>query len=440
MTASRESGYARLWRALPRELGFTLASLPIVITSCVVLWTGLSLGVGLAIVWVGLPLLAVSLIIGRWFGSLEMTRLEAAGRPAIPRPDWNARATRPGLFGRFLHVAADGRYWLQALHGAVVNLVVGTVTWSIAITWISLVFGGLTYWFWGSFASTDLDPLKVGSTTVPWWSLYAAVGLIALLTLPIVLHALVLLHDVIARAMLGEWRVTALRRAAAAAEASRESAVLAEDRSLRRLERDIHDGPQQGLLRIQFDLASASRAMKPGDPAAALVEGALALTKETLHELRELSRGLAPPLLQDRGLVSAVTALAARSEVPVTATIELAGREASLVDVERSIYFVVAELLSNTAKHARASAVTLRLAVADQAPDAELKGPVLPGTVLPGTVLRVEIGDDGVGGASEIAGHGLDGIRQRIAGLRGEFRIDSPAGGPSRFVVVIPLR
>lgn len=417
MTTTRTSTYVRLWQGLLPELGFTLATLPIVVTSLAVLVTGLSAGVSLIVVWVGIPLLVFTLLAARWFGSLELRRLEAAGQPPIPRPDWHARPQRPGVTGRILHVITDGRYWVQALHGAVVNVALGIATWTIVITWIAVAVGGPTYWFWGRWAQSDI-PLP--SVTL------ALAGLLAIVTLPVVVHAMVLLHTVAARTMLGEWSGITLRRDAAAAEASRESAILAEDSSLRRLERDIHDGPQQGLLRIQFDLASAGRALQPSDDAFSLVEGALQLTRDTLRELRELSQGLAPPLLQDRGLASAITALAARSEVPVTTSLNFESSEKSLAEVERSVYFVISELLSNTAKHSHANAAKITVAVIAAGPGRR--------------ILRVEVADNGTGGASHQRGHGLEGIRQRIQGLRGTFVIDSPEGGPSLFTIEIPLR
>lgn len=417
MIANSTSTYLRLWQGLLPELGFTLATLPIVVTSLAVLVTGLSAGVGLIIVWVGIPLLVFTLLAARWFGSLELRRLEAAGRPPITRPDWRARPMRGGFMGRMLHVVTDGRYWIQALHGAVVNVALGIATWTIVIFWLSLAVGGPTYVVWGRWVESDV-PLPAVTL--------ALAGLLAIITLPVVVHTMVLLHDLAARTMLGEWRAITLRRDAAAAEASRESAILAEDSSLRRLERDIHDGPQQGLLRIQFDLASAGRALQPDDAALPLVEGALQVTRDTLRELRELSRGLAPPLLQDRGLVSAITALAARSEVPVTTDLDFDADDNSLGEIERSVYFVVSELLSNTAKHSSAKSARIAIAI------------ISIGSIR--RILRIEVADDGTGGATDQSGHGLEGIRQRIAGLRGSFVIDSPVGGPSVFTVEIPLR
>jgi signal transduction histidine kinase len=311
VTLKGRSNYLRLWRGLGRELACVLTALPIAIVTTVALWTGVGLGIGLTIVWLGIPVLVATLLVARWLGGIELQRLQLAGRPPIVRPTWSTKTSRPGLSGRVIRIVADSRYWVQALHGAVISLVLSVATWSVVVVWLALSLGGPTLWYWQRWV--PVEPAHSAA-------LYAVVGLFAIATLPYVVHATVLVHDFAARRMLGEWRVTALRRDAALSEASRASAILAEDSSLRRLERDIHDGPQQGLLRIQFDLASASRALEPQHPALPLVQSALRVAGDTLTELRELSRGLAPPLLQDRGLESAVRALAARSEVRVTTT------------------------------------------------------------------------------------------------------------------------
>jgi signal transduction histidine kinase len=417
VTATPVQFYLRLWRGLGKELGFTLVSLPVVVVSCAVLVTGVSLGVSLAVIYVGIPLLVFTLLAARWFAGLELWRLEKAGRPRVIRADWSGSPTRAGIGGRILHVIADPRYWIQALHGALVNPVLGIVTGCIGVSWLAVAVGGVSYWYWGRWAGVAVPD---ESMTVP------AAGLLAIITLPFTLHAMVLAHDIVAHWMLGEWQSTSLRRAAAASERSRQAAVLAEDYSLRRLERDIHDGPQQGLLRIQYDLASASRALEPDHAAANLVASALQVTKDTLHELRELSRGLAPPLLQDRGLVSAVRSLAARSEIPISTRLDVDQNEPGLGTIERSVYFVVSELFSNTTKHAGAKSASAALEIVQAGRGRR--------------VLHVVVEDDGVGGASVVPGHGLDGIKQRVSGLGGTLAITSPLGGPSRFVIEIPLR
>src|SRR5690606_40405777 len=134
-----------------------------------------------------------------------------------------------------------------------------------------------------------------------------------LLPLPFVPHALTWMHHAIARGMLAAFRSEELRVQMADLSASRSAAVAAEGTALRRLERDIHDGPQQRLVRLQMDLAAAERQMAT-DPESArrLLDEARQQSKEALEELRALSRGFAPPILLDRGLVAALESLAIR--------------------------------------------------------------------------------------------------------------------------------
>lgn len=427
------SRYGRSWRFLGRDLGYLLSALPIALVGFVVAVTLFSLGVSLAIVWIGVPILLAGLGFARGFASAELARLALAGHP-LPRPDWTATDPTASLWRRDVLILADGRPWLALLHVGVVNIALALATWSLTITWLATILGGLSYGFWAQFLPTDGEKVWLHTVVfralIPGYqpastfdgliagesALNLGFALIALLTLAPLLRGSVGLHAVAARALLGETRGAALARAAAA-EASRSAAILAEDAALRRLERDIHDGPQQALLRLQFDIASAERQLGPDDAhTRSLLVGALQLSKDTLDELREISQGLAPPLLQDRGLASAVRSLAGRSTVPVTTELELARPVPS--EVERSAYFVVAELLANVAKHAGARAVIVRLTDAD------------------GT-LEIAVSDDGVGGAHETPGHGLAGLHERVAGLRGTLQIGA---GPGTTVTVrIPL-
>ncbi|MCU1529893.1 MAG: hypothetical protein JWP75_3656 [Frondihabitans sp.] len=430
------TGYLKAWQRLPGELGFLLAALPVSIAAFATVWVVIAVGVGLSVLWIGIPIVIGALLVARRFGSFELHRLERAGRPPVERPDWSDGPEVPATerstsFARFRRRLSDGRSWLAFVHSAVVELALSCVTFTLAVPWVMLAVAGTTYPAWirlvpppdlsslGEISAENLGTVDLGVVAA------TAAGIIALITLPLVVHGLVLLHDLVARAMLGEWSSAALRREIAASEASRESALLAEDTALRRLERDIHDGPQQSLLRIQYDLASAGRRLGDDHEAKPLVDGALQLTKETLKELREIGRGLAPPLLQDRGLVSAVTALGARSVIPVTTTVTLDGDPDTLVDVERSAYFVVSELLANVTKHSGASEATVALQTRS--------------TAL-GRDLCIDVTDNGEGGAVDMPDHGLAGLRQRLDGLRGTLDLTSPPGGPTRVTVVIPLR
>ena len=429
-------GYRALWAALPRELGFLLPTLLVVTAAFVVLVTLFTTGLGLVAVFVGLFIVVAALYTARGFGVVELTRLRWAGQPVITPPRWTPRGEPASALRAILGPLVSGHYWLYLLHGMVVNFIVGIVTWSLTIVWVSGALGGLTYWIWSWSLPQDNDSVGLyGLITGSFRAdnlaaenlLNVVLGLAFLLTLPFLTRGLVLIHQAIARVMLGAWASEALQREVADLSASRGAAVSAEDQSLRRLERDIHDGPQQRLVRLQMDLASAERRLDD-DPAAArqLLAEARDQARDTLEELRALSRGLVPPILQDRGLIAALESLAARSTVPVHLEL-LVDRELRLPsEIERSTYFTAAELVTNVAKHAGATSLRLHLELRRVPQDDS-------------TWLDLWVIDNGHGGAVLRDGHGLQGLDERLRGLRGVLSVQSPVGGPTAVGAHIPL-
>ncbi|CAN5118241.1 sensor histidine kinase [soil metagenome] len=435
--------YGRLWRNVPRELGFLVLTMPIALVGFVVTVALFPAGIGTIVTFfIGIFLIAATLYVSRAFGLLELTRLEWAGRPAIIRPDWKSQE-RPGFFGWLRSLFANGHYWLYTLHTMVVNFAISLITWTIMVTWVSVALSGVTFWFWQwsidpgtnwHFASWLLtrNGFAEGGAGLIALDILSAflVGLVFLATLPFVTRGLVLLHDVIARVMLGAFRSESLEREVVALSASRGAAVAAEGQSLRRLERDLHDGPQQRLVRLQMDLASADRQLDANpEQARVLIAEAMAQSKDALEELRALSRGFAPPILQDRGLVAALESLIVRSAVPVTFVNELPADAIIPPDIERNAYFVASELLTNVAKHASASNVELQV------------GTRTTGSGSSGTQswLDIMVTDDGEGGAKSPEGHGLAGLAERLHGLGGDFSLRSPSGGPTIAVARLPL-
>jgi signal transduction histidine kinase len=436
---SRRRGYLGLWAGTPRELGFLLPTLPVVLAAFTVLVTLFSTGVSLVAVFVGLFIVVAALYAARGFGVVETTRLRWAGQPVITPPQWTPRGEPATPLRAILGPLVSGHYWLYLLHGMVVNFIVGLVTWTISIVWVSGALGGLTYWIWSwSLTANDDSVGLFGLISSAYGAdgtqglvaenlLNALLGLFFLATLPFVTRGLVLAHQGIARLMLGAWESEALQREVADLNASRGAAVSAENQSLRRLERDIHDGPQQRLVRLQMDLASAERRLDD-DPAAArrLLGEARAQAHDTLEELRALSHGLVPPILQDRGLIVALESLAARSTVPVQLELEV-DRDLRLPsEIERNAYFIAAELLTNVAKHAGATGIRLHLELRRIPEDDS-------------TWLDLWVIDNGSGGAVLRAGHGLAGLDERLTGLRGILSVQSPAGGPTAVGAHIPL-
>ena len=320
-----------------------------------------------------------------------------------------------------------------------VNFVVTTVSFTIAVTWFATALGGLTGWIWMGFIPNGdrdffvsswiaerlgfrlLDPMLADTL---WW---VVVGVIFAATLPFVLRGLTWMHWGIARGLLSSFRADALEKEVATLTESRSAAVAAEGTALRRLERDIHDGPQQRLVRLQMDIAAAERQLDT-DPDAArrLLEEARQQSKDALEELRALSRGFAPPILLDRGLVAALESLAVRSAVTVRVVSSLPASSDLPTELERNAYFIAAEGLTNAVKHSGASAIDLRI---DQRrlPDTDE------------TWLDITVADDGKGGAKAEPGHGIANLQERVLGLGGTLEISSPKGGPTTLIAHLPV-
>jgi PAS domain S-box-containing protein len=212
---------------------------------------------------------------------------------------------------------------------------------------------------------------------------------------------------------------TAIANAESRAEvaASRARVVTAGDEERRRLVRDLHDGAQQGLVHTVLALELAARAQEQGDAdSSELVEEALEHARRANSELRELSHGLLPAALTSGGLFSGLESLIARMPLPVVTDVAVGRLPAG---VEATAYFVLAEALTNVAKHAHAAHADVRLSVEAGA-------------------LRIVVRDDGVGGARP-DGPGLTGLRDRLEALHGRLRIDSPVGGGTVVAAEIPL-
>ncbi|WP_324276681.1 sensor histidine kinase [Blastococcus brunescens] len=305
-------------RQLGVDTGYALTGFPVAIASFVVVVTGLALGAGLLVVWVGVAVLAATLLAARGFATIERAWLPAVLGHPVPAPAY--RSPEGGLLRKLMTPVRDPQTWLDALHG-LVRFPVAIASFVVTVTFWSVALGGITYaaWDWAlPDASTDpdtmdlLELLGVQSSAGSRIALYTGIGLVVAVLLPFVVRGFALLQASLGRVMLTS-------RAAAQAEIGRlsqgrDAAVAAEAVALRRLERDIHDGPQQQLVRLNMDLARAQRTLeRDPDAARAALGEAAGLARETLEDLRALSRGIAPPVLADRGLAAALAAVAARS-------------------------------------------------------------------------------------------------------------------------------
>jgi signal transduction histidine kinase len=295
-----------------------------------------------------------------------------------PKWVWLGLAIPMALHGA-LHGAIGvkpGRARGIAVHGAFSGVIGGTmiVTWALA--------GGGTFW-----------PL------IPLLALGSILGTHAALAglIPKPQHEL-------------EERVDELTR-------TRRGALDVQAHELRRIERDLHDGAQARLVALTMQLGRAEARLEEHPEAAELIREARGEASAAIAELRDLARGIAPPVLADRGLPAAVEALAARAPIKTTAEARVTRRPPPVV--ETAAYFVVAESLTNAAKHAGPDA-RARVAIRGEA-----------------NALRIEVADDGRGGADP-DGSGLTGLRHRVEALDGTLAVVSPGGSGTTIVARLP--
>jgi signal transduction histidine kinase len=379
--------------------------------ACVTL---VSAGAGMAVLFVGLFVLMAGLVVAGWSGRLTRELLAYAGTD-LPAPIYPAPGR--GLTGK-LRRLGDPQSWRDLLH-VLIAFVLSTITFSIAVTWAVGGPGGLTYWFWSQWLpddNTGLPALLGYPDRLDEITFNTVLGTLLVVTAPIVLRGLVGLHVAVARALLVDER-SALRAQVSQLTESRSAAGDAEVHTLRRLERDLHDGPQQRLVRLGMDISAAQRRLDE-DPAQAraLLDEAWQQSQDALAEIRTLSRGIAPPILTDQGLAAAVTALAARGSVPTSVDVEpVALSDAGL----NAAYFVIAEALANLEKHSRATYASVEVRSV-------------------GALAVINVTDDGVGGASMAKGHGLAGLADRLRGVDGTLTVSSPVGGPTQLTATLP--
>ena len=418
------SAWAARYRQLGRDAAFLLLSGPLSLLAFYLVVPLTALGVVTTIIWVGLLLLVIDLSIAGGFANiarLAVARVDGRepvpGGYLVPEPGVSARRR---LFQRL----RDPQRWMDLLW-AVIYFPVSLITWIISVVWLALAVAGLLAPIADITLDLVLDPTigeqrqglahLLGLQPELLWDIgfNLTCGIVFSLTAPAVLRGLAAMQTGLIRAMLS-WRSEVSRL-----QTSRASVQRAEADTRRRLERDIHDGPQQRLVRLRMDLARAQRqAEKDPVAASAIIQGAMDQTQQTLDELRQLSRGIAPPVLVDRGLAAAITEAATRSSVPVTVSTELSGVD--LPDhVSQAAYFVVSEALANLNKHSGATAAGVEARVVDGA-------------------LQVRISDNGIGGASTAKGHGLAGLVERLNGVDGRLTITSPTGGPTTVEAMIP--
>jgi signal transduction histidine kinase len=300
---------------------------------------------------------------------------------------------------------------------SIIEFVVAATVWTLALSllttpiWYDAVGGGSLPGVLGPLSGHDAPVVLVR----------VVVGA-ALLAVAASLSQLIMaLHRGVVASVLCTSESRELRRQVETLRQSRSAVLDVEASELHRIERDLHDGAQQRLVMLSIDLGLASERIDT-DPAAAkqlIVEGQ-EQAREALAEIRNLVRGIAPSILLDRGLVSAVESISGVGLVPTVLVSDLAPGERLPPTTERAAYFVVSEALANVAKHSVAKHCEVRCR-------------------REGSRLVIEVWDDGVGGALVEPGGGLAGLASRIAGVDGSFSVSSPAGGPTLVRADMPI-
>lgn len=412
----------RMLRQLGTDSAYAIVGFPIALASFIVTLPLFALGAGTLIIVLGFPIMVGALYAARGFADLERLRLPSVTHRPAPRPAYRRAPRGAGFWRRVFAPMRDGQSWLDLMH-AIFGWILHTISFVFTVTWWAGALGGVSAFIWTGYiphGETDQDLnelLHISDSLTARIGLNTVIGVFFLVTLPLVVRVAALVPAQFGRALLTG--IAEVQNRISGLEQQRDSAVSAEATALRRLERDIHDGPQQRLVRLAMDLGRARQQMITNpDAARATLDEALGQTRETLDELRALSRGIAPPILADRGLPSALAALASRSTVPVALTVPpQLGRLAPVV--ENTAYFLVAEALTNLAKHSQAESGAVYVARTEGR-------------------LIVTVFDDGVGGAHMSKGHGLTGLGDRVRAAGGTLSVVSPAGGPTEIRAELP--
>ncbi|MFE1172092.1 sensor histidine kinase [Streptomyces sp. NPDC058773] len=412
----------RTWR----EFLYLFLSFPMSALMFTYAITVLSLGAGLLVTFLGIPVLAGGLAGSRALGVLERARARALLGLDVADPE-PPRAAKPGLMGWVGAVLKSGVSWRHVVY-SVLHLPWAVFAFTFSVTFWSIGWALLAYplWRWTFPAYLDQPgallwgdghgngfyletPAEIGFTS--------GFGLLLVLAGPWVIHGLTQVDRVLVHGLLGP---SPLATRVSQLESDRGVVVDTAAADLRRIERDLHDGAQARLVTLAMDLGLAKEKLTD-DPAAAarMVDEAHGEVKVALQELRDLARGIHPAILTDRGLGPALSALSARCAVPVTVTVDLDRRPAAAI--EGIAYFTASELLQNVSKHARATGATLDVwCTADR--------------------LMVLVADNGRGGAHTDSGTGLAGLAERLAAVDGLLIVDSPVGGPTRVTAELPWR
>ncbi|MGW5861972.1 sensor domain-containing protein [Streptomyces sp. NPDC055239] len=376
------------------------------------------LGAALAVVLVGLPLLVLLAFAGLPVAALERRRLLLVD-PAPPAPTPHRTPEVPGIPAWFKLRVKEQATWRELAYTALLALVL----WPLDLLILACTLGAPALLI-GAPAQLALDGGEIRAAKLWLVSDYphafatALLGLALLAPLLYPLGAYATARAALARLLLAP-REAELTTQLAEVTRSRARLVDAFEAERRRIERDLHDGAQQRLVALTMTLGLARLDVAPESPLAAQLATAHDEAGNVLTELRELIRGIHPQVLADYGLAAAIEDAADRSPIPVDT--DLDGLPRLPEPVEAAGYFTIREALTNIARHSGAPRAHIRARHEHE-------------------VLRIEVRDDGEGGADPARGSGLTGLADRIAVLDGTLTVASPPGGPTVLSVEIPCR
>jgi signal transduction histidine kinase len=389
-----------------RSAAYVLMAFPLALAVWIGLPLGFSLGIGLLPVFLlGLPILAATVLALKAFARAERRRAAVVLGEPIAQPPEPARVPgepAPGLSARWRRRLNDPMTWRE-LGWAGVLALPGLIAASILL---ALASGALVL-----FALPFAAIIAPDGTTLQQWPVAFLMPLAGVLAVAITGAAARLMGEGLAaaaKAILSPDEKALLAARVETLETTRAGAVESADATLRRIERDLHDGAQHRLAYVAMELGRA-RGKLDNDPEGArdLVERAHDESKRAMAELRDLVRGVHPSVLADRGLAAAVSGIAGRSPIPVAVKVAVEPRPGRAA--EAAAYFVVAEALANVGRHSGATHADVEITREYDR-------------------LTVVIADDGHGGATAGPGGGLAGLAQRVEALDGHFGVVSNPG------------
>ncbi|WP_328992251.1 sensor histidine kinase [Kribbella sp. NBC_01245] len=373
----------------------------------------------LVIVTVGIPLLLVAIPATRWYANVHRSLIGTLLGVRIPRP--YRQANKPGPL-RFLRTAASDPATWRDLAWLIVNATLGFVmTLLSAVLFLSMIFY-LIYPFLLAVTPDGVFDRPMGGLfhldhAIKGFYMWPVAGIAFLLWYNFG-RPLLTGYAKLSKSLLGPTKAAELNLRVQQLATSRAETVDTQAAELRRIERDLHDGAQARLAALSMTLGLAeSMVGRDPDQAQQLLTEARESAGHALSELRDLVRGIHPPVLADRGLDGAVRALALACPINIDITIDLPGRAPA--PVESAAYFAIAEALANLVKYSAASTAWVQLTYENEK-------------------LHIMVGDDGVGGAEIRPGGGLYGIQRRLAAFDGTLTLVSPTGGPTTVIMELP--